>query len=1056
VKLDTEFYKLPLRFDVKRLNEEIAQFSEADWRAHPQGHAGNTAISLLAAKGDHTSDSPKGPMLPTRYMERCPYICQVLSSFTAVFGRTRLMRIAGEADANAHVDTNYYWLDRVRVHVPIVTSPEVKYVCNGKSVYMAPGESWIFNTWRMHNSINPTSSARIHLVADTVGSEHFWNELVGRAERPFDPNPNTAPPRIVPFQPDFKPVLQTEMVNFPVVMTPAEQDRRLNEMFSEMAKSEKCPAALVAELKENLTPFRRQWATLWSQYSETSDGWPKYKQLLDDAQKLLTTYARRMSLYNGMDVAETLLQCIVRPALNPELAGGAAVAPPAPDMQLPSAPVSAPSVSRIAPPLPLNLPTVSTTPEKHNASRYERPIFIVSAPRSGSSMLFETLARSPDVWTIGGEGHGLFERLPRLNPANRNFDSNRATAEDADPETVRGLKDELLRILRDRGGHSLPMVGASVRVLEKTPKNALRIPFLNAAFPDAMFIYLYREPHENISSIMEAWKSGRFVTYPRLPGWPTQRGPTVGQHGLPWSLLLIPEWRKLAGQPVVDIAAAQWEAANTTILNDLEQLSPERWCVVTYSDLLARPQEEVQRLCKFVGIGWDQQLGEKLPLSQHTLTPPTPDKWRMNAAVLERVLPRVQPIAARVKEIAVGHVATPSAFSFAAAQRPAAPVASAPVSAPAFAPVAPEKPMSADVPPARNIESPKDSPLRSVHTTSIPQLLEHLRASIMVSTYQAGKLITLRVQDGKLNTHFRNFAMPMGLAGDGSRLAIGTLNQVWEFRNQPQVGQKLQPLGKVDACFMPRSSHMTGDIKIHEISWSGDDLWIVNTRFSCLCTLDSRHSFVPRWRPRFVSGYAPEDRCHLNGLAMKDGRPRYVTALGETDAAAGWRANKANGGILIDVSNNEIICRGLSMPHSPRWYDNRLWVLESGHGRISTVDPATGKTTPVAEVPGFTRGLDFIGPYAFIGLSQVRETAVFSGLPITEKVQDRACGVWVVDIRSGSIVGFVRFEDAVQEIFAIQALPGMRFPDVVNDDNELIGNSFVLPDEALREVQVRR
>ena len=1069
MKLDTEFYKLPLRFDVKRLNDEISQFTESDWRGHPQGHAGNTAISLLAVGGDHTNDSPKGPMRPTRYMERTPYLRQVLATFGAVFGRTRLMRIAGEADANAHVDTNYYWLNRVRVHVPIVTFPEVQYVCNGKSVHMAAGESWIFNTWRMHNSINPTSHPRIHFVADTTGSEEFWN-LVGRAERPFDPNPNAAPPRIVPFQPDARPQVQTENVNFPIVMSPSEQDGLLNDLCEDIAKSEKAPPEVAAQMKEALVPFRRQWKSLWSQYGERPEGWPKFKQLLDDVTKTVGTFARRMTLYNGMDVAEIVMQSIVRSALNPELAGGAAIAPPAPDMQMPdkgtapSAPaLAATSVGRIAPPLPLNLPTISTAPAAKGDARprYDRPVFIVAAPRSGSSMLFETLARSPDVWTIGGEGHGLFERLPRLNPANRGFDSNRATEQDADPQTVQALKDELHRILRNRKSHSLPMVGSPVRVLEKTPKNALRIPFLNAAFPDAMFIYLYREPHENISSIMEAWKSGRFVTYPKLPGWPTERGATVGQHGLPWSLLLIPEWRKLAGQPLVDIAATQWEAANTTILNDLEQLAPERWCVVTYSDLLTRPQEEVQRLCKFVGIGWDQQLGEKLPLSQHTLTPPSPEKWRMNAAVLERVLPRVQPIAARVKDIAVGHVTTPSAFSFAAATKSAP--AAVPAAASAPAPVSPspvfaEKPMAADVPPGfnNNINNPKDSPLRSVHTTSMPQLLEQLNTSLMVSTYQAGKLITVRVQDGKLNTHFRNFASPMGLAGDGSRLAIGTLNQVWEFRNQPQVGQKLEPRGKVDACYMPRSAHMTGDIKIHEISWSGDELWIVNTRFSCLCTLDPRHSFVPRWRPRFISGYAPEDRCHLNGMAMKDGKPRFVTALGETDEVSGWRVNKANGGILIDVASNEIICRGLSMPHSPRWYNDKLWVLESGYGRISTVDMQTGRTTPVAEVPGFTRGLDFVGPFAFIGLSQVRETAVFSGLPITEKLQDRTCGVWVVDIRSGAIVGFIRFEDAVQEIFAIQALPGIRFPDIINDDAELIGNSFVLPDEALKEVQIRR
>jgi uncharacterized protein (TIGR03032 family) len=291
----------------------------------------------------------------------------------------------------------------------------------------------------------------------------------------------------------------------------------------------------------------------------------------------------------------------------------------------------------------------------------------------------------------------------------------------------------------------------------------------------------------------------------------------------------------------------------------------------------------------------------------------------------------------------------------------------------------------------------------------------------------------------------------MGLACDGRRLAIGTAMHVWDFRNQPDVCSKLEPLGKVDACFLPRSVHFTGDIRVHEISWAGDELWIVNTRFSCLCTLDRNHSFVPRWRPKCITALAPEDRCHLNGLALASGRPKYVTLLGLTDTAGGWRENKANGGLLLDVESQEPLCTGLSMPHSPRLYADRLWVLESGHGRLSTVDVKSGKLQTVAEVPGFTRGLDFIGPFAFIGLSQIRESGTFSGLPIVSKLKERNCGVWVVDIRSGQTVAFLRFDGAVQEIFAVQLLPGVRVPEVINENDAVIGNSFVLPDAALME-----
>ena len=346
-------------------------------------------------------------------------------------------------------------------------------------------------------------------------------------------------------------------------------------------------------------------------------------------------------------------------------------------------------------------------------------------------------------------------------------------------------------------------------------------------------------------------------------------------------------------------------------------------------------------------------------------------------------------------------------------------------------------------------------PLRSIHTESFPLLLAGMGCSIAVTTYQAGKLVFLRAQDGTLNTHFAAFDSPMGLAANQQVLSIGTPGQISHFRNMPAVAKKREPIGQVNACYMPRDSHTTGDILVHEMAYgNNDELWVVNTRFSCLCTLDNVNSFVPRWKPSFISGYSPNDRCHLNGLGMVDGKATYVTALGETNTATGWRANKKDGGILIDVPSGEIIARNLSMPHSPRWHNGQLWVLESGKGTLSIVDPQTGKHEPIATLPGFTRGLDFYGPLAFIGLSQVRETAVFSGIPITEQAIERNCGVWVVNIQTGQVVAFVKFEEALQEIFAVQILPGILGPDLVNDDLEMIHSSYELPDEAMQLVEI--
>ncbi len=372
-----------------------------------------------------------------------------------------------------------------------------------------------------------------------------------------------------------------------------------------------------------------------------------------------------------------------------------------------------------------------------------------------------------------------------------------------------------------------------------------------------------------------------------------------------------------------------------------------------------------------------------------------------------------------------------------------------------------------------SVEAVAAPTLNSVHTADFGPLLMELSVSLLVSTYQAGKLVVLRAERGGINTHFRTFNAPMGVACDGDRLAVGTALEIWEFHNVPAVARKLAPAGKHDACFLPRTSHVTGNVQMHEMAWAapsmptqsrghgtlaslegtgaGAELWFVNTRFSCLATRSADHSFVPRWRPPFVSALSPEDRCHLNGLGLRDGRVRYVTALGKTDDPGGWRRNKKSGGLLIDVAADEVIANGLSMPHSPRWHNGRLWVLDSGNGGVGVLDEATGRLTTVAELPGFTRGLDFCGRFAFIGLSQVRESAVFSGITIAER-PERTCGVWVLDTVSGRTVAYLKFEDAVQEIFAVQTLPGRRFPDVINDNNALIADSFVLPDPALADV----
>jgi len=338
--------------------------------------------------------------------------------------------------------------------------------------------------------------------------------------------------------------------------------------------------------------------------------------------------------------------------------------------------------------------------------------------------------------------------------------------------------------------------------------------------------------------------------------------------------------------------------------------------------------------------------------------------------------------------------------------------------------------------------------LESVHTATFTELLANAGISLCITTYQAGKVIIARASEGITNTHFRGFQKPMGMVATPDRLVLGTSGQINDFRNVPSAAQKLDPPGSHSACYMPRVTYTTGDIDVHEMALIDNDIIFVNTRFSCLCRINTNYSFEPIWRPQFISAYDPRDRCHLNGLAVRENKIRYVSALGQSDEPRGWRANKANGGVIIDVQDDSVVRAGLSMPHSPRWYANALWYLESGRGEVVAYSVEDDKELLRVKLAGFTRGLDFWGDYAFVGTSQVRETAVFSDLLITRDTPVRESGVWVINIRSGAVVAFLKFTGGVREIFAVSVLRH-AFPDIGSEDKPLQMSTFVVPDDAL-------
>jgi len=326
--------------------------------------------------------------------------------------------------------------------------------------------------------------------------------------------------------------------------------------------------------------------------------------------------------------------------------------------------------------------------------------------------------------------------------------------------------------------------------------------------------------------------------------------------------------------------------------------------------------------------------------------------------------------------------------------------------------------------------------IRFEYTPVLPDILNHLNASLLVTTYQAGKLLVLGTSGKQMKVSLVNYEQPMGIGVDTDRIAIGSKRQIHFLVAAHETATGLSPVGTYDGCFVPRSSFSTGAIHGHDLAWGRDGLWVVNTLFSCLCTLHDGFSFVPRWRPRFITELIDQDRCHLNGLAMVHGVPRFVTVLAESNEPAGWRPTKATSGAIIDVASGETVARGLSMPHSPRLHGNRFWVLNSGRGALSMVDLPSGKVETVEQFPGYTRGLTFSGQFAFVGLSKIRETAVFGGVPIAEHRENLKCGVAVFDMASGRSVAAFQFLTGVSEIFAVEIVPNLACPYIPGSASE--------------------
>jgi uncharacterized protein (TIGR03032 family) len=329
---------------------------------------------------------------------------------------------------------------------------------------------------------------------------------------------------------------------------------------------------------------------------------------------------------------------------------------------------------------------------------------------------------------------------------------------------------------------------------------------------------------------------------------------------------------------------------------------------------------------------------------------------------------------------------------------------------------------------------PEDAKLELLPSRQFPAWLAEQRLSLCFSTYQVGKLFLIGLQpDGRLSIFERTFNRAMGLWSDTESLYLATLFQLWRFDNVLEPGQKHDGY---DRLYVPQMAWTTGDLDIHDLALDGSGRVVfVNTLFGCLATPSDSHSFAPLWKPPFISRLAAEDRCHLNGLAMRDGRAAWVTAVSRSDVADGWRDRRVDGGAVVDVATGEVIVEGLSMPHSPRWHDGRLWVLDSGSGHLCAVDPASGRVERVAFLPGYGRGLALHGHFAVVGLSKARENRTFSGLPLDDTLKTRdaepRCGLWVVDLKTGDVVHWLRIDGVIGELYDVAVLPGVVRPAAI-------------------------
>ncbi len=369
----------------------------------------------------------------------------------------------------------------------------------------------------------------------------------------------------------------------------------------------------------------------------------------------------------------------------------------------------------------------------------------------------------------------------------------------------------------------------------------------------------------------------------------------------------------------------------------------------------------------------------------------------------------------------------------------------------------------------------------SQYTENFPEILNGLNISLAVTSYQAQRLFFVRSDGRKIDTFFKYFPRPMGIYADQQRLTLGTLSKVIEFRRNEELLQRvkngdlddtekmtkkvrekddekkqlveerraeeLHKVKQADALYLSRASLTTGMINIHDIAWGDDGLWVVNSTFSCLATLSPGNSFIARWKPSFITELVPEDRCHLNGMALKNGKPKYVTTFNKFNSRDSWVNQDLHDGSLIDVETNKVLVDDMIMPHSPRYYRGKVYMCNSGLGSVLEFDPSRSELKEIIQLPGFPRGLNFLGPLMFVGLSKTRPSKTRQQLPINTLCDQTKCGLYIINLENNEIVAYLHFTGDIEQIYDIAVIPDATFPELFNSDDILTRHLYDFREE---------